>query len=669
VNDTHAWSNEADSQFERIDGVCDRFENIWNTGSRPRLETFLDGVAEADRTALLRELLALELHYRRTAGEVPTAEEYLLRFPHHDELIAIAFTSPVQPSMARAVEPISNEGGLSRRVLPTVTGYQILSELGRGGMGVVYKAHHLKLNRTVALKMILGAGHVGPEGLARFRKEAEATARLQHPHIVQIHEIGEADDLPYFALEFVGGGSLAKKLDGKPQPPREVARMVELLARAVAYAHESGIVHRDLKPGNVLLNAKGEPKIADFGLAKMSDAGEPITMSGAVMGTPSYMAPEQARGDTKNIGAAADIYTLGVMLFELLTGRLPFTGENTAALLRKVEGEQPPSLRGLCPRVPRDLEAICLMCLEKNPADRYSAATALADDLANYQAQNPLSFARPLGPAGRFWRRCRRNPVAAGLSLFVCLMAVCSLGFAVLTRDNSLRSVQRTGILRVGLDPDGAPYAFKRDGELTGLDVELARSLASRLGVHAQFDERDWNWPDMVKQLERREYDVLISVVTITEERKRRVAFIEYVRDPLVFTSVRGSIIRTRQDLGGKTIAVQEGTTAQESAERLQREGVGFTKIIPYRRTFEPFDAIRTGNADLTLDHQLIARHACRDGRLVVLGPVGQVLDPEPLGIVLRNDAQALREAIEQALTAMKADGEYSRLLGKWGGD
>ncbi len=220
----------------------------------------------------------------------------------------------------------------------------------------------------------------------------------------------------------------------------------------------------------------------------------------------------------------------------------------------------------------------------------------------------------------------------------------------------------------MGLDPDGAPYAFKKDGHLTGLDVELAHSLASHMGVRAQFDEREWNWPEMMKQLERREYDVLISVVTITEERKRVVAFVEYARDPLVFTSVRGSPIRTRHDLPGKTIAVQEGTTAQETAERLQREGVGFTKIIPYRRTFEPFDAIRIGDADITLDHQLIARHACRDGRLVVLGPVGQALDPEPLGIALRKDARALREAIEKALTAMKADGEYGSLLEKWGG-
>jgi len=485
---------------------------------------------------------------------------------------------------------------------------------------------------------------------------------------VQIHEIGESDGLPYFALEFAGGGTLARKLDGKPQPPHEAARLVEQLARAVAYAHERGVVHRDLKPGNVLLTEGGEPKIADFGLAKMTDAGDNVTLSGTVMGTPAYMAPEQARGDTKQVGPAADHYTLGVILFELLTGRVPFTAETTAALLRKVESEEPPSLRVLCPGLSRDLEAICLMCLDKNAADRYPSAAALAEDLSNYQARKPLCYARPLGPAGRFLRRCRRNPAITALTLLICVAAIVGLGFAVESRDNSLRNVQRSGELVIGMDPDGAPFAFKANGDLTGLDVELAKALAGRLGVKAKFVEVEWNWPEMTKQLGRREFDVLMSVVTITEERKRQVAFVEYARDPLVFTGKRGSIIRTKQDLAGKIIAVQGGTTAQENAERLQRSGVGFSKIVPYRRTFEPFDAVRLGNAEITLDHQLIARHACRDGQLEVLGPVGQELDPEPLGIALRKDARALHRALEEGLAAMKADGEYSRLSGKWVG-
>jgi eukaryotic-like serine/threonine-protein kinase len=274
---------------------------------------------------------------------------------------------------------------------PAVPGYEILGELGRGAMGVVYRARQEHLNRVVALKMILAGGHAGAAEVARFKTEAEAVARLQHPGIVQIYDVGAADGRPFFSLEYCPGGSLAQKLDGTPLPSREAARLVEQLARAVQAAHEAGIVHRDLKPANVLLAADGTPKVTDFGLAKKLDDSAGPTASGAVMGTPSYMAPEQAGGGTKRVGPAADVYALGVILYELVTGRPPFRGETPLdTVLQVLEREPaPPSL--LNPKVGRDLETICLKCLEKQPQRRYATAGELADDLHRFAEGDSIS--------------------------------------------------------------------------------------------------------------------------------------------------------------------------------------------------------------------------------------------------------------------------------------
>jgi hypothetical protein len=290
----------------------------------------------------------------------------------------------------------------------------VLGVLGRGGMGVVYKARQLQLDRVVALKMIRAGGHAGPEELARFRREAEAVARLQHPNIVQIHEVGEHDGLPFFSLEFCESGSLADKLDGTPQSPREAARLVETLARAVQAAHERHIVHRDLKPANVLLAADGTPKVTDFGLAKKLDAGDNPTVSGAILGTPSYMAPEQAGGRSKEVGPAADVYALGAILYELLTGRPPFLAATMMDTLARVCADEPVPVRRLQPGVPRDLETVCLKCLEKDPTKRYASARDLAEDLRRFGAGEPVR-ARPVGVVGRGWRWGRRNPAVAGL--------------------------------------------------------------------------------------------------------------------------------------------------------------------------------------------------------------------------------------------------------------
>jgi WD40 repeat protein/tRNA A-37 threonylcarbamoyl transferase component Bud32 len=305
---------------------------------------------------------------------------------------------------------------------PRIPGYEILGELGRGGMGVVYKARQVKLDRLVALKMILAERHAGEADLARFRTEAEAIARLQHPSIVQVYEIGEHEGKPYFSLEFCSAGSLAQRLDGTPLQPNEAARLVETLARAMEAAHQKGIIHRDLKPANVLLLTDGTPKITDFGLAKkLNEAGQ--TASGAVLGTPSYMAPEQASGKGKVVGPASDVYALGAILYELLTGRPPFRAPSALDTLLQVVADDPVPPRQLQSRTPKDLETICLKCLQKEPPKRYVSALDLAEDLRRYQAGESV-LARPVGLGEHMLKWVKRRPVIAGLAAAVVLVTL-----------------------------------------------------------------------------------------------------------------------------------------------------------------------------------------------------------------------------------------------------
>jgi WD40 repeat protein/tRNA A-37 threonylcarbamoyl transferase component Bud32 len=299
-----------------------------------------------------------------------------------------------------------------------VPGYEIVGELGRGGMGVVYKARQVSLKRLVALKMILAGSHSGPEATARFLREAEIIAGLRHPNIVQIHDYGTHEGKPYLCLEYLEGGSLADEIKGGPRPAAEAARTVEALARAVQTAHEKGIVHRDLKPANVLRAADGTPKVTDFGVAKHADS--EMTATGQVLGTPRYMAPEQADGLAKEVGPAADVYSLGAILYELLTGRPPFAGPTVLETLEQVKKREPDSPHRLNPKVDRDLETICLTCLAKDPRRRYSTANALAGDLESWLGRRPIA-ARPATTRERLAKWVRRHPGAAA---FACLGAL-----------------------------------------------------------------------------------------------------------------------------------------------------------------------------------------------------------------------------------------------------
>ncbi len=345
--------------------------------------------------------------------------------------------------------PPQNAG--SRTGFPIVPGYEILEEIGRGGMGVVYKARQLALNRLVALKVILAGAHADKSQLTRFYGEARAVARLRHPHIVQIYDIGEHDGLPYFSLELIEGGSLAQRIAKQPQPPHVSAHLVELLARAVHFAHTQGIIHRDLKPANILLEKDDsgsvvtaiatapvsassfspsrsslQPKITDFGLAKSLE-NETQTHSSAVMGTPSYMPPEQARGDSGKVGPAADQYALGAILYDLLTGRPPFKGTTLLDTLEQVQTREPVPPSQLQANIPADLETICLKCLQKDPRKRYGSTLELADDLRRSQEGTAI-VARPVGNMERLLRWARRNPRVAALLGTVALLLLALAG-------------------------------------------------------------------------------------------------------------------------------------------------------------------------------------------------------------------------------------------------
>ena len=306
--------------------------------------------------------------------------------------------------------------------------YDLIEMIARGGMGVVYKARQRRLNRIVAVKMILAGQFADKLDVERFYAEAEAAANLRHPNIVGIHEVGQCEGQHFFSMDYIAGESLADKVRDNPLTPEEAARYVKTVAEAMQFAHDQGILHRDLKPANVLVDGDGHPFITDFGLSKRVDGASQLTMTGGVVGTPSYMPPEQAAGRSDEVGVASDVYALGAVLYQLTTGSPPFRSANVAQTIQLVLHSEPVSPRTLNPGIPRDLETICLKCLQKEPDRRYGSARVLAEELECFLDGRPIK-ARPLGPVARAWRLCRRNPVVASLSaaavaLLVVLLAV-----------------------------------------------------------------------------------------------------------------------------------------------------------------------------------------------------------------------------------------------------
>jgi len=429
---------------------------------------------------LFHEVLALDPSRRsgfldtECAGDAAlrAAVEDLLRHDNTASFTDTFLASPVAEAAGQLRAELPTEAdhqkGFASPAPPAIAGYEILGELGRGGMGVVYKARQTSLNRVVALKMLLPESAAAPELFARFRSEAEVLARLQHPHIIAIYDIGMCQEGPYFSMEYVAGPSLAKVLDGRPQDIAASARLLEILARTMDAVHKQGIVHRDLKPANILLGPRLEergegkasagapadraatptslasclstltPFVTDFGLAKDQTTAKKLTQSGAVMGTLCYMAPEQAQGSGRAVGPATDLFALGTMLYEMLTGRLPFDAPSPTETIAQLLHEEPLSPARLRPQLPRDLATICLKCLEKAPHKRYASALELAEDLRRFQAGEPI-HARPVSFVERVARWCRRRPVVAALLVVVGLLLL-ALGITVAVYDTRLEN-------------------------------------------------------------------------------------------------------------------------------------------------------------------------------------------------------------------------------------
>lgn len=428
------------SKVGRLERACDRFEEAWKAGQRPTITNFLTDQDGREQPFMLRELLVLDIAYRRRTGERPAPEDYLRHFPTDAAVIDSAFAEASGDLKECKAPSFTGFPG----PVPAIPGYTVLCELGRGGMGVVFKARQQGLNRLVALKMILAGDLAGPEAAARFLAEAEAVARLQHPQVVQIYRIGDHGGRPFLEMEYVAGGSLADRLDGTPWAARDAARLIESLARAVQHAHSFGIVHRDLKPANILLTIDGLPKLTDFGLAKSLGADVGLTQTGSIIGSPSYMAPEQAEGGRQAVGPAVDVYALGAVLYEQLTGRPPFKAATILQTLEQVRSAEPAAPSKLQPGLALDIETIVLKCLQKDPQRRYTEAAALAEDLRRFSAGEPI-LARPVGALERGFKWARRRPLIAALSAVSVLSTV--LLTIVLAITNVIISQERQQIL------------------------------------------------------------------------------------------------------------------------------------------------------------------------------------------------------------------------------
>lgn len=439
-----------------IDQLCDAFEEDWQEGRRPELNEYLSRVPSHLRHSLLIELINLDWDWLKRIGDEVDLDTYISRFPEDVDTIREQFKKfhssgnqftnagtldvsreqldqetndtqkyPFSQSNSELASPVSGS---------IIGGYEILESIGKGGMGVVYRARQVNLRRIVALKMIKPGEFDDPAYIKRFQAEASAAAQLDHPGIVQVYDVGEDAGRHYFSMAYVDGPNLAQLVAERPLTNRKAAVITKAITEAIAVAHAHGLIHRDLKPANVLMEVNGQPKITDFGLAKSIKTESDLTATGQILGTPSYMPPEQATGSISDVAEPADIYSIGAILYCLLTGNPPFQSANPFDTLKQVQEQEPVPPRQLNPQISPDLETICLKCLEKDPAHRYLSAYELGQDLSRYINGEPI-VARPVGLSGRTWRWCKRQPVVASLlgtvAFTVMLGSIASTVFAI----------------------------------------------------------------------------------------------------------------------------------------------------------------------------------------------------------------------------------------------
>jgi tetratricopeptide (TPR) repeat protein len=574
-------------------------------GDVERVARHLEGCGRcADAVDRLLDGEAIVLALRAGPAEVTLAEEEAVRglaaqlrglpdgaaaatpWGPHAAMVATPSRTPTGGSADEILRELAPPGA------PDEVGrfgpYGILRELGSGGMGMVFAARQQRPRRVVALKMIL-AGRVGGQRLARFRGETEIVARLQHPNIVPIHEVGEHAGRPYFTMEYADGGSLAQKLAAAPLPPGAAAELTEVLARAVHFAHEQGVVHRDLKPSNVLLTAGGVPKVADFGLAKQLDA-DPDgitpgyrTESGALLGTPAYMAPEQASGDPKAVGRAADIYALGAILYECLTGRPPFKAAGVLETLEQVRSREPVPPSRLQPGVPRDLQTVCLKCLEKDPARRYASGLDLADDLRRFLEGRPV-LARPASPVRRLAKWARRQPVPAALA------AACALLLGALVAGALLYQ--------------------------SGLRAAVSRAEAEKAEAHRQQDLAAQNYRQardtLNRMLARLEGGRLAEVPRLRELQR------DLLEDALAFYQAA----LERQESPEPAVRLDAAVAYRRAADMQQALGQPDAAAENYRRSIALVDGLPAADRDAAESQALVA--GCYTNLAVLAGTSGR---------------------------------------------
>jgi serine/threonine protein kinase len=532
----------------------------------------------------------------------------------------------------------------------TVCGYEILDVLGRGAMGIVYKARQPGLKRIVALKMILSGDLAGTHERLRFRSEAEVIARLQHPNIVQIFEIGEDSDRPFFSMEFVEGTSLSKSIAATPQPPREAARIVQTLAAAIQSAHSKNIIHRDIKPANILIAVDGTPKITDFGLAKSLEEHSGQTHSGTILGTPSYMSPEQAEGRVLDITPRSDIYSLGAVLYELLTGRAPFKAGSVLDTLQQVKTMEPVAPIQFAPTVPRDLETICLKCLQKDPARRYESAQALADDLGRFLAGEPI-LARPVSVPERLWRWCRRNPRIAVLSGSIA---------AVVLAWASTTTILAISIKQQKDNADKARAEALTNAEKAEHNAQIAIANEATAEANAELANKH-------ALTAKREHQLLIGrMLTFGENLQKRLNTRRMGSGPEMIRArddllqlLRETVVTLGKDLEGTDVSQFATASAyQQIGDLLVRLGQGREALVQFRKAYDAVKYVADRQPDNDVARANLASILDRLGT-ISLDLLG---DPKEALKLHRQAFDLLQEVVEHPRSGFYTEADNKRL-------